>query len=295
VTREEAERLLELARAARWTFPSSFGRPAPAGETVDRLTAERDRLVEAASVLDEEAGVALAAHAWRVWVLAGDVGGGRAFLATVLHRAQQPSRALALALYGDGLLALREGAVKESRARNQAALEAAQAVGDPEALALAHLGLSRVAFEEGDYERALAQARAAREHARSLEPALGQGPLHTEAQSTRMLGDLHRAAELLAESLALNRRIGDPGMVAVELHNLGHVEIRRGNVETAERIFDELGASDDTHGTLNGAALAHARGDDHRARELLARAEQVRGELAADDRAELDWLRERLR
>jgi tetratricopeptide (TPR) repeat protein len=262
---------------------------------VDRLTAERDRLVEAAGVLDEEAGVELAANAWRVWVLAGDAAGGRSFLATVLHRAEPPSRALALALYCDGLLALRVGAVEESHARNQAALETAQAVGDPEALALAHLGLSRVAFEDGDYERALAQARAARELARGLEPALGQGPLHTEAQSTRMLGDLDTAAELFAQSLALNRRIGDLGMVAVELHNLGHVEIRRGNVEAAERIFNELGVGDDAHGTLGGAALAHARGDDHRARELLAHAELVRGELAADDRAELDWLREQLR
>jgi tetratricopeptide (TPR) repeat protein len=295
VTGEEAERLLELARAARWTFPSSFGRPARAGETVDRFAAERDRLVEAAGVLDEEAGVELAAHAWRVWVYAGDVAGGRAFLATVLHRAVRPSRALALALYGDGLLALREGAVAESRARNQAALDAALAVGDPEALALAHLGLSRVAFEDGDYVPALAQAQAAREHSRDLQPALGQGPLHTEAQSTRMLGDLDRAAELLAQSLALNRRIGDTGMVAVELHNLGHVEIRRGNLEAAERILDELGVGDDAHGTLSSAALAHARGDDHRARELLARAELVRSELAADDRAELNWLRQRLR
>jgi tetratricopeptide (TPR) repeat protein len=184
---------------------------------------------------------------------------------------------------------------RSPRARNQAALEAAQAVGDPEALALAHLGLSRVAFEDGDYKRALAQARAAREHARDLQTALDQGPLHTEAQSTRMLGDLDRAADLLAESLALNRRIGDTGMVAVELHNLGHVEIRRGNVEAVERIFDELGAGDDAQSTLSGAALAHARGDDHRARELFARAELVRGELAADDRAELDWLREHLR
>jgi hypothetical protein len=29
-----------------------------------------------------------------------------------------------------------------------------------------------------------------------------------------MLGDLDRAAELLAQSLALNRRIGEPGTIA---------------------------------------------------------------------------------
>ena len=185
--------------------------------------------------------------------------------------------------------------MEESQERNEAALDAARAAGDPEALALAHLGLSRVAFEQGDYKRALALAQKAREHARGLDPALGgQAPLHAEAQSRRMLGDLDTAAELLRESLALNRQIDDLGMVAVELHNLGHVEIRRGNIVEAERLFAELGASDDAYGALNGAALALARGDEDRARELLVRAEAVEGELPPDDRAELDWLRERL-
>jgi hypothetical protein len=41
------------------------------------------------------------------------------------------------------------------------------------------------------------------------------------------------------------RRIGDPGMVAVELHNLGHVEIHRGNVEAAEECFEQVPHSDD--------------------------------------------------
>jgi hypothetical protein len=48
----------------------------------------------------------------------GGVGGGRSFLATVLHRAEQPSRALALALYANGLLALREGARRNSSRRS---------------------------------------------------------------------------------------------------------------------------------------------------------------------------------
>jgi hypothetical protein len=44
---------------------------------------------------------------------------------------------------------------------------------------------------------------------------------------------------------------------------------------------------------LNEAAVAHGRGDDSRAHELLAAVDSV--ELAADDRFELEWLRRRLR
>jgi hypothetical protein len=72
-------------------------------------------------------------------------------------------------------------------------------------------------------------------------------------------------------------------MIAVELHNLGHVELHRGNVATAERYFDELaqlGAGTDPYGValthLNEAVIAFARGDPDRARELLVRVESRR-------------------
>jgi hypothetical protein len=117
-----------------------------------------------------------------------------------------------------------------------------------------------------------------------------------------MLGDHDRAARQFEESLALNRRIRDEGMIAVELHNLGHVELHRGSVDTAERYFDELaqlGAGTDPYGValthLNEAVIAFARGDPDRARELLVRIESVLEEsgteLAPDDQFEVDHLR----
>jgi tetratricopeptide (TPR) repeat protein len=238
--------------------------------------------------------------------VARDVAGGRAFLGGILDRAAKlPSSARALALYGDGLLAFWQGAHEDSRRRNEAALEAARASGDAEALALAHLGLSRVALDDGDYERSQALAIEARRHARRLGPAMGQAPLHLHAQSTRLAGDYDRAAELFRESLDLNREIGDEGMVYVELHNLGHVEIHRGDPESAARCFSELtrlASADDPYSaamtSLNEAALAFTRGDDARASDFLDRAETMlrdaRIPAASDDRFELDWLRARL-
>ena len=93
-------------------------------------------------------------------------------------------------------------------------------------------------------------------------------------------------------------------MVDVELHNLGNVELRRGNVDQAERYFAECREldSDDPYAValtaFNEAAIALGRGDRERATTLFARGESVLGEsginLATDDRADVDWLRGRL-
>jgi hypothetical protein len=60
------------------------------------------------------------------------------------------------------------------------------------------------------------------------------------AQATRLAGGYDDAAALFKESLALNRRIDARGMVEVELHNLGHVEIHRGNVDAVEDCFAQI-------------------------------------------------------
>jgi ATP/maltotriose-dependent transcriptional regulator MalT len=134
---------------------------------------------------------------------------------------------------------------------------------------------------------------------------MGQAPLHLHAQATRLGGDYDGAAALFTESLALNREIGDDGMVVVELHNLGHVEIHRGNAKASERRFAELkrlSTMTDPYSeamvSLNDAAVAYSRGDHALAATLLDRAEatlrEARIPAAADDRFELDWLRGRL-
>jgi tetratricopeptide (TPR) repeat protein len=253
---------------------------------------------------DQEDATELAANVWRLWMVSRDVEGGRAFLAPVLDAgAAEPTRARALALYGDALFAFWQGDRAGTRTRSEEALAVATAVADAEALALAHLALSRVAFGESEYERACDLGVLAREHARGREPALGQAPLHAHAQGTRMTGDYDRAAALFEESLALNRRIRDEGMIAVELHNLGHVELHRGNVDATERYFGELarlGLGDDPYGRvlalLNEAALALARdGGAARPSELLAEIDAILGEsatqLAPDDQFEVDELR----
>ncbi|MCA1680078.1 MAG: hypothetical protein LC790_15855 [Actinobacteria bacterium] len=303
MTRGEAERLLALAREAKL-----IGSDAP--KWVERLGPEREELVEAARFLaengEEEAAAELAANVWRLWLVSGDVSGGRQLLAAALDVGEgRPSRARALALYGAGSLAFRAGAQTESRDRNEAALEAARAVGDREAEALALVGLSRVAFRDGDYARVRLLAAEARELTRDLDAAAGAAPLHMLAAGTRLAGDHDEAVELYTESLELNRRLGDSRMVGMELHNIGHVELHRGNVEAAERCFAECADvrnHDDpyeaamTH--LNHAALAFARGDRERAAELLRRTQSTLDGagivLDPDDAFEVEWLHDQL-
>jgi tetratricopeptide (TPR) repeat protein len=293
MTRDEAERLLALSREA------------------DALGSDdRAELEEAvrffASQGDPESAAELAGNVWRLWLVAGDVAGGRELLRTALDGGEGTlSHARALALYADGLLAFRAGAQAESQARNEDALEVARAIGDHEAEALALVGLSRVALREGDYARVRSRAAEALELARVLDDDATVMPLHLLAAGTRLAGDLDRAIELYTESLELNERLGDTRMVGVELHNIGHVELHRGNVEAAKRSFaacvDSRSLEDPydkamTH--LNTAALIFERGDREGARSELELTRTTLAEagivLDPDDAFEVDWLQERL-
>ena len=287
---------LELARGITPDFPTSLGRPFRHPD--EDLLVRRDELARAAGDLGTAETTELAARTWRLWMAARDLAGGRAFLAQVLDVRQpaDPSRWRVLALYGDGVFAFWAGDGEGARRRNEEAFALAQQLDDSEALLYAHLGTSRVALEDGDHARAREHAVAARALAVQFGEAAGQAPLHTEAQATRVAGDYDGAAELFEQSLALNRRIDDPSMVPVELHNLGLVEIHRDDADAAEQYFAQLPPPEDEYVEalmrVNRAGVAYRRGKLDEARELLAGVDGK--EFASDDRAELEWLRREL-
>jgi tetratricopeptide (TPR) repeat protein len=311
MTDEKARHLLAVSRELQWAFPTSQGTPIIKGhlksQRAEEAVRERESYSHAARVLlesgDEDGAVEIAASAWRLWIVAQDVPGGRTFLADVLEKGEKkPSRARSLALYGDALLAFRQGKIEESRQRSKAALDAALAANDPEALTFSYLALSRIAFEDGDYAQSLALAVKAREFARKLDPAMGQAPLFLHAQATRMTGNYDKAAVLFEQSLDLNRRINDQGMVMAELQNLGFVEIHRGNIGAVERCFAEserLGSTNDPYGIammcLYRSVIEVVRGNTNKSRTLLQQAQSTLKEAgieaAPDDQFEIDWLR----
>jgi tetratricopeptide (TPR) repeat protein len=207
----------------------------------------------------------------------------------------------ARALYEEGVEAFRAGDQKTSREKNEAALDLARASGDREAESLALVGLSRVALREGDYASVCALAREARECVRGLSPAADARPLHLLAAGTRLAGEYEEARELYAQSLELSRSLRNDRGVWMELHNLGFVELHRGNPSDAERLFAEARqlCSDEPYDVamtdLERAALSTVRGDVEEAAELIGRAEetlrQARIVLDPDDASEVRWLK----
>ncbi len=311
ITLPGALKLLDQSRKVEWSFPTSMGRPVlwdKPGESVERLSRERDSFMESVIFLmrnaAEDHAMELAANVWRLWILARDDSGGRAFLAQVLDKGpRNPTRQRALALYGDSLFAFRLGKLDESRKRSEQALVVAESVDDTEALVLANLALSRVGFEDGNFEEARTHASEARRLAKNLRPEFGQAPLFMEASSYRMLEDYEKAASLFQESLDLNRRLQDKGMVIAELSNLGFVEIHRNHGDAAERLFDESeklsgSINDNAYGramnVLVKALIAYRKGDLKQARLLLSSArsmfQEAKIQPGRDDQFEIDWL-----
>lgn len=242
------------------------------------------------------------AATWRRWLVSGESRTGHEVLATALLANAAPSRARAICLYADGLFLFRLGEQRASRERNEEALSLARVLGDPEAESLALVGLSRVAFREGRHGEVVELATRARELAARVGVQAEVAPLHMLAAGTRLLGDYERAAELYRESMEMAQRLGNKRGVAMEQHNLAHVELHRGNVDEAARLFSArlefADASADPYEramtALNAAALAAAQRDDERARQRFAEARGVLAEhkivLDPDDASEFESL-----
>jgi tetratricopeptide (TPR) repeat protein len=186
------------------------------------------------------------------------------------------------ALYREALEAFRRGDAEAARELSERSLALARGRDDAPAIVDALMGLARVALRESDFERVHALAREGRGLAqeRGLTGSLVL-PLHLDAEATRMGGDLEAARALYEESIALNRRLGDARMVAVEQQNLSWVEINAGNLDAAERLL--RGSLDATpEGDAYGRAfvlialgrVAAERGQATEAAKLLAEGAQ---------------------
>ena len=168
------------------------------------------------------------------------------------------------------------------------------------------VGLSRVALRDGDYARVRKLASSALDLVANMRGDAQLMPLHLLAAGTRLAGEYEAALQLYTESLELSRRLEDDRMVAVELHNIGHVYLHLGRLADAEAAFAErlslLGEGADAYNqamtALNRASLAHAHGDPDTAStwldETTAILRNAGVELDPDDAFEVRWLRDRL-
>jgi tetratricopeptide (TPR) repeat protein len=161
--------------------------------------------------------------------------------------------------------------------------------------------LARAALRDGEYEEVARLAAEGVRKARQAGDLAAEGsPLHLQAAGLRLSGDYERAREIYLESVALADRLGDEQRKQMEFHNLGWVELHRGNVEAAAKMFAEcdarsgIDAYSDAWQDLNTAALTLARGDREEAVRRFNSGRQALVDLGValdpDDQSELDWL-----
>ena len=143
---------------------------------------------------------------------------------------------------------------------------------------IAHARLALRALDFPAMEQHCRDAMAAAE--RTGDPRSRVMPLHMRAEATRLQGDTAAARALYDESIALNRSLGEEGMVGVELHNIAYVDKADGDYDTAqERFLEALAITRRRTGgmvvpcLLGLGAVAACRGDGVRAGRLIAAAE----------------------
>jgi Flp pilus assembly protein TadD len=245
-----------------------------------------------------------AAH-WREWFDQGnfDEGAARVKEALEARGADGPSVDRVRVLYAAHLFAFRRGEKSSSYA--QECLDLARKIGDVRGECDGLTGLAREALRAGDYPKVAEYAAEGLRKAKAAGDRSAEGsPLHLYAAGTRLSGDYDRARELYLESVVLGTELGDENRLQQEYHNLGWVELHRGDVEAAERMFAErdsrsgLDAMGDAWTDINRAGVALARGHGDDAARLF---DAGRGKLVAlgaaldpDDQFEFDWISSRL-
>lgn len=182
-------------------------------------------------------------------------------------------------------------------------LEMARESGDATAIVTALAGLMRVALRSQDWAR-LEQLRS-ESAAIALacgDDALLRMPLHMSAEGARMRGELDDARQLYRESIRLNQRLGNDGMVGVECGNLAWVEIEAGDLGEARRLIERCERTTDAHDAygvafiqLTRARLSLADGDPSGAEQLELATQTLEAAGLAWDPAEQRCFDETLR
>ena len=244
-----------------------------------------------------------AAH-WREWFDSGDFASGAARVREALESgAEEQTADRVRVLYAAHLFAFRRG--EPSRQFAQETLDLAGQLGDVRGECDGLTGLARAALRDGDYgEVARCAAEGVRKAREAGEASAEASPLHLQAAGTRLSGDYELARELYLESVALADRLGNERIKQMEFHNLGWVELHRGDFDAAARMFAErnaflgIDAYGDAWQDLNAAALALSCGERSEALALFERGRKKLDELGVtldpDDQAEMDWLTRQL-
>jgi len=213
---------------------------------LNRLDGERENLRAAqrwaVSREDAETTARLGAALWQFWWARADAADAREWISTIvpLARNAQPTRALAQALHGAGMLAGAQADYPTCRSLLREALAAARQVDDAYTLANVLDSLARQLSFEGHY----AESNQHLNESLAILRQLGDRQALARALSRfgflkYLEGDHQTARATLEEGLAVAHEAGDPAMVAEILDKLGQMFHSDGDLEGAVRSFQQ--------------------------------------------------------
>ncbi len=258
---------------------------------LNRLEMEHDNLRAAlgwstTEEEDAEIRVRLAAALYRFWDYHTHWAEGREWLETALAGSRDiKSTARVKALYGEGLLVLRQRDYGRAMAPFDESLTLARELGDQKGVVMALVGRGLVSTRQGDFDAATAQFEESLELSRKLEDKWRVAMvLHNMGGMARGKGDYAKSVGLCEESLAIFRTLDAKRSIAFSLLSTGHAVRLQGDLERAAGLYREsLALFGETRDKwvatecIEGLALiASAQGKHERTARLFGVAEAAR-------------------
>ena len=239
---------------------------------------------------DIETALRLAAALWDFWLVRGYIQEGRLWMARVLDHAKTspPSRALAEALNGAGLLAWEQDDIAQAGELIEASLVAFRHVHDDvgSAWALSHLG--DVALRDGRYDLAVQYCQESRRLFDAADASINSGwALLTLANALWAQGKPAEARVLLDECEALFQQMENKQGVAWVKENAGYMaqaqadyQIAGEFLEASLALFREMGERVGVAWSLNHLGrMTMAQGDRATARKFFDESVRIFYEL----------------
>jgi predicted ATPase/DNA-binding XRE family transcriptional regulator len=240
---------------------------------LDRLALEpanlRTALAASLAAGEIDTAARLGIALWRFWYIRGHYEEGRRWLQTLLEQTTQPEPRAKL-LYGQGMLARRQGDIEAAAANLAAALALYRALADTRGVASALRGLGFVYFLKGDESSARVHLEEALVRFRALDDQ--EGTAVTLDNLGYIRRDWAEGQRLFQESLALRRQSGNLRGAAMSLAGLASAAIETGDYAAAQRYAQEQLQIDETLG--NQAGIINAL-------HLLGNAASVEGNYVA--------------
>jgi non-specific serine/threonine protein kinase len=265
---------------------------------LDRLDEERDNVRAALAWCETSAsrsidGLSLAGRLYRLWLMRGPMGEGRAWVARLLAVAPdlEPGEAHARALHAAATFAKHQGDFASSEMQHRQALSIWRRLGDRRQIARSVGSLGSTALARRDFAPARALYEEATAIMRQLEDRRGIATgLHSLGMLAYYTGDFRAAVALMEECIAIQREFG-AASASEGLSALGGVLHAQGDYKRARTVLMEALHAHRESGTkthflvhtlLMLAMLSHDEGDipatQAQLREAFA-AEQATGGL----------------